>query len=92
MSLTQLRDLQRDLQPHIKDIKSPSSKSYIAEIENQDRAIEASSSSLTIEALMSEFDTKSLSQHDNDPWILDSGASSHMSNDRERFLEISSQP
>lgn len=91
MFVTQLCDMQLKA----KDLKSTGAKSYLVEGDigdsESDRAESSDSkSALTIEAMLNEFEIveKPVKTPSNQSWVLDSGATSHISNDRESFSEL----
>lgn len=94
MSPAQLRDMQLKA----RELKNPTQKSFLADHgdigdSRSDRGDNGDSKlALSIEALLSEFELveKPIPQN-NTQWILYSGATSHISKDKEYFLELSSQ-
>lgn len=87
MTINQLKDVQS----RIKDIKGLNPKTYVSEGQERihSEGSDIGSSALTVEALMSALETPPPIKTNS--WILDSGASSHISNDKDNFSEISRQ-
>ncbi|CAM6112547.1 unnamed protein product [Calypogeia fissa] len=84
-------DQLRYLQDHIRNIKNPSSNLAEEEcVENNGFDTgEASdnTAALTVEAMLTEYESRSTSP----PWVLDSGATAHMSHTREAIFYLSPQ-